>query len=97
MKVIEDHGLNEVILTRVLRWKWVSFIGTPVRGTVGYPSKCRVRQLLSPEQLKSPEWIGHLDKLEAREADGTEPLAYAHGSSQGLAVPPRILLLVDEP
>lgn len=95
MKVIEKHGLDELILTQVLGWKWLSFIGIPTRDTEGYPAECRVRQLFSPKQLKSKEWQEHLAKCEVRDADGTEPLSYRYCSSMGPARPPRLFILVD--
>lgn len=96
MKLIEKHGIDEVILTQVLGWKWVSYIDIPVRGTEGYPSACRVRRLLSPKELKDPTWIQHLIKKDGRDADGTEPLDYSYCSSAGPARPPRLIILVDE-
>jgi hypothetical protein len=93
MKVIENHGLDEIILIQVLGWKWISFIGIPIKGTEGYPKECRVRQFFPPSQLKA--WKEHLEKHEGRDADGTEPLSY-YGSSQGPGIPPRLLILVDD-
>lgn len=95
IEVIEDHVYNE-ILTKVLGWKWMSFIGIPTRSTEGYPDKCRVRQLFSPKQLAMTEWADYFAKHEGREADGTEPLAYRYCSSQGPAIPPKISLLVED-
>lgn len=96
MKVIEDHNLHDQILTQVLGWKWMSYIGKPCRGTEGYPEDCRVRQLMSPRQLESQKWKDYFAGCEGREADGTEPLSYRYCSSVGPAMPPRILILVDE-
>jgi len=96
MRLIKKHDLDELVLTRVLGWKWMSWIDIPERGTPGYPRKMRVRQLLSPKQLKDPKWIRLLEERDARDADGTEPFSYAYGSSAGPAQPPRIMLLVDE-
>ena len=62
MRVIENHGLDDIVLTQVLGWKWMSFISVPVRGTEGYPNECRVRQLFPPEQLESQEWIAFFRK-----------------------------------
>lgn len=96
MKVIEKHNLTETVLTQVLGWKWMSYIGTPVKGTFGYPAKQRVRQLFSPNQLKTEGWSEFLEQAEGREADMTEPLDYCYCSSNGAAIPPRIMILVDE-
>ncbi len=96
MKLIEDHGMDEEIAVRLFGWKWMSYVGIPIRGTEGYPKECRVRELFSPTQLKMPEWIEHFAKHEGREAEGTEPLAYCYCSSSGWTVPPRIVFLVME-
>ena len=95
-KVIDKHKLTETVLTQYLGWDWFSYIGTPVKGTPGYPAKCRVRQLFSPKALKQ-EWVKYLQtECEWREADMTEPLDYSYCSSQGGEIPPRILILVEE-
>lgn len=96
MKVIEKHDLTEAVLTQLLGWKWMSYVGTPVKGTPGYPAKQRVRQLFSPAMLKADGWKEYLQQTEGREADMTEPLDYCYCSSNGPAIPPRILILVDE-
>jgi hypothetical protein len=79
----EDCFLAE----QLFGWKWISWHGIPVRGTPRYPTKCRVRQLLSPEKAADPAWrdcLGHRAD-EKREAVGTEALAYAYGSNTGIA------------
>ena len=96
MKIIEKHNLHEQVLTQVLGWKWVSYIGVPVRGTAGYPAKCRVRSLMSPKTLKTENWIEYLKTHEGADADMTEPLEYSYCSSMGPEIPPRIMILVDE-
>jgi len=96
MKVIEKHNLTETVLTQILGWKWMSYIGTPVKGTPGYPAKQRVRQLFSPNQLRTAGWSEVFEQAEGREADMTEPLDYCYCSSAGPAIPPRIMILVDE-
>jgi len=96
MRIIEKHGIDELILTQVLGWKWMSFIAIPVRGTEGYPQEMRVRELFSPERLESRDWQKHLANCEGREADGTEPLSYRYCSSVGPESPPRLFILVDE-
>ena len=92
MRIIEEHGLDEVILQQVLGWRWMSFVGLPTRDTAGYPKVMRVRQLFSPTQLEDADW---LERYDARDADGTEPRAYCYCSSVGPAVPPRLFILVD--
>lgn len=96
MRIISNHKLDDEILTKVLGWKWMAFDGAPTRGAPDYPKERRVRQLLSPKQLKSKEWKAFLEKRNGGDADGTEPLSYAHCSSQGPTIPPRIFILVDE-
>lgn len=80
-KMIEHHAIK-------CGWRWMSWVGIPVRGAEGYPVKCRVRQLISPRQLASPHWKRLFFENKGREADGTEPLAYAYDSSQGAIDPP---------
>jgi hypothetical protein len=75
--------LTEEYAIKHLGFQWWSWIGTPVKGTPGYPNKMRVRQLLSPRQRKLPSWKSKLKdpQYEARPADGTEPLDYTYCSS----------------
>ena len=96
MRIIKKHGLDEVILTQVFGWKWMSFEGIPTRSTKGYPEKCRVRELFSPKQLKSKNWQKYFKEREGREADGSEPLSYSYCSSMGPTPPPRLFILVDD-
>lgn len=96
MRIIEKHNLTNTVLTEVLGWKWMSYVGVPVKGTAGYPAKCRVRKLMSPKTLKSHDWVAFLLTHEGREADMTEPLDYSYCSSQGPERPPQIYLLVDD-
>ena len=72
--------LDEWVAEAIFGWKWMSFIGIPVKGTPGYPKEMRVRQLMSPKQLRMPEWERHFQLHDAREADGFEPLAYCYCS-----------------
>lgn len=91
--------LTEDYAVKHLGWQWWSWIGTPVKGTPGYPEKMRVRQLLSPRQMGLPGWSRKLadPRNEARPADGTEPLDYTYCSS-GCCVewPPTRLVTADE-
>jgi len=96
VKAITKHDFTERICEEMLGWKWMSFVGTPVRGTDGYPAKCRVRQFLSPKSLKSAGWQEYLAENDGREATGDEPLAYCYCSSCGPECPPRIILLIEE-
>ena len=95
MRIIK-HDLNEELAILLLGWEWISFIGIPVRGTAGYPMKCRVRQLFSANQLKSDRWREFLRENDGAEATGTEPLAYGYCSSGGNCEPlPRFTILVE--
>lgn len=98
---MNDSELTQQAAELVFRWKWVSWIGTPTRGTPGYPSHCRIREFISPERLASPRWIEFWADKELQVAKGDEPLSYAYCSSQGGECPPRysgrddILVLVE--
>lgn len=96
LKPIQDEEIATAIIIKMLGWKWMSFIGIPTRDTEGYPEKRRVRELFSPKQLKSKQWIDYLSQNEGREADGTEPLSYSYCSSAGPAMPPRLFVLIDD-
>lgn len=96
MRVIENHGLDELILTRILGWKWISFIGIPAEGTPGYPGECRVRELISPKDLRSKRMQEYLAARDCRDADGNEPLSSRYCSSMGPPRQVRLLILVDE-
>lgn len=94
---IVSHQLDEELAIRLLGWKWMSFIGIPVKGTSGYPAKCRVRQLFSAAQLKAKSWREFFEEWEGCEATGDEPLAYGYCSSQSSCVPlPRFTIMVEE-
>jgi len=96
MRIIK-HKMAEELAIKLLGWKWVSFIDVPIKGTEGYPKRCRVRQLLSAKQMKSERWQSFLREREASDATGDEPLSYAYCSSQGSIVAlPRFVLLVEE-
>lgn len=89
------HRLDEELAIRLLGWKWISFVGIPVRETPSYPKKTRVRQLFSKSQLEGKDWEEFARKYEAKEATGEEPLAYSYCSSQGPAMLPKFTILVD--
>jgi hypothetical protein len=93
MRIVK-HNMTEELAIRLLGWKWVTIIGIPTKDHPQYPERIPVRQLLSPDQLKDPIWIGYLDRCDAQLSDGTEPLAYCNGSSS--APLPKITILVDE-
>ncbi len=96
MQIIE-HNLNEELAIRILGWKWMSFFDTPVKGTEGYPVKCRVRQLFTVEQLKSDDWQKFLQENDCAEATGNEPLAYTYCSNcRRYKSPPRFIILMDD-
>jgi hypothetical protein len=90
------HDLTEELAIRLLGWKWMSFVGIPTRGTEGYPRECRVRRLFSPQELKDKRLKDYFQKHDLAEATGEEPLSYAYCSSQGPAIPPRFIILVDD-
>ncbi len=78
-----DSDLDQQVAQLVFRWKWMSWIGTPVRGTPGYPDDCRIRQFVSPKSLSDPRWIEHWADRELRVASGDEPLHYRYCSGHG--------------
>ena len=85
---MKDSELNEKIAEIYFGWKWVSYVGVPIRGTPNYPQKTRVRMFLSPKQQASEAMANWVKEYDARDADGTEPLAYDYCSSHSYAVPP---------
>lgn len=90
------HMLDEELAIRLLGWKWMSFIGTPVKSSPAYPNLVRVRQLMSPKQLESKSWINYFNRTEGREATGDEPLAYTYCSSWCTAASiPKFTILVE--
>lgn len=85
------HHLDEAIAKHLFGWKWVSFMGVPIRDTENYPDKCRVRLFISEENLRHSEWQKFINKPKnefRHEATGAEPLDYCYCSSQGYPVPP---------
>ena len=97
MQRIVKHDMAEELAIRLLGWKWMSFVGVPVKGTEGYPNKCRVRQLMSAAQLNGKEWREYFRDHEGADATGDEPLAYTYCSSGRSDAPlPRFTILVEE-
>ena len=91
MNELTGAELNEAVAKTIFGWRWLSWIGIPVKGTPGYPKPCRVRQFMSPDAMRNQRWLDFWkrpDVGEVREADGTEPLSYVYCSSQGMETPP---------
>lgn len=88
-KLATASEMTEEIAISQFGYQWWSWIGTPIHGTPGYPGPMRVRQLLSPRQMKLQGWKTELanPECEARPAEGTEPLDYTYRSS-GCTVEP---------
>lgn len=81
--------LDERVAMEIFGWKWMPFVGVPVRRTPGYPKKCRVRRLFSQEYFKSDVWKRYLEEHGGEPATGDELLDYSYCSSQGgTCVPP---------
>jgi hypothetical protein len=96
MRILQ-HRMSEELAIRLLGWKWVSFVGLPVKSSDCYPANCRVRQLFSAKQLNSEDWQQFFRDSEGADATGDEPLAYSYCSSQGDDMPlPRFIILLDE-
>lgn len=93
MSTHEEVSDTERLAIELFGWRWISFIGIPVRGTEGYPAKMRVRRLLSPEVI--PAWMSST-KHEAADATGDEPLCYAYCSSGGGPLMPECLAHRDD-
>jgi len=84
-----DASENEQIATGMFGWKWIAYDdGIPVKGTPGYPKRCRVRILMSPETRRKKDWKDFLSTRNASEATGSEPLDYCYCSSKGYEVFP---------
>jgi len=79
----QTTSLDRAIAEELFGWKWWSWVGIPIRGTPGYPTKTRVRQFVSPEQLADKRWEKFLEASEGAPATGDEPLDYSYCSSQG--------------
>lgn len=79
--------LDELIAIHLFNWKWMAWVGTPVRSTPGYPKHCRVRQFMPPETYNSHRWRETFAAKEGREATGDEPLSYRYCSSMSLTIP----------
>ena len=82
MRPVVPEWYNDVYATNKLGFVWMAFDGLPMRGHPEYDAgKIRVRQLMSPEQMKNQSWIDHFEANNGSEADGSEPLAYTYCSS----------------
>lgn len=75
--------LDALVAKRLFGWRWMSYVGVPIKGTPGYPKKCRVRDFMSPKRMADDRWQAMLRDNESRPATGDEPLAYHYCSSQG--------------
>lgn len=93
MRPIYPEWYNQVYATELCGFRWMAWDDDiPIKGTPDYPRKQRVRQLLSPAQLENPQWQEFLQKKNATEADGTEPLSYSYCSSGcNVALTPDVL------
>ena len=78
---------NEALAVEFMGWKWLAYVGTPVRSHPGYPQKCRIRQLHSPSMMADERWKEFFKRTEVSDADGTEPLHYSYCSSGGCSFP----------
>jgi len=75
---------NELIAIRLFGWKWMAFIGRPVRGEARRtPEPEMVRQFMSPKSIVNERWQACFAEHEGHEATGDEPLAYCYCSSSG--------------
>ncbi len=83
-----DSDLDEQVARLVFRWKWMSWLGMPAKGTPGYPTECRIQAFVSPETLAAPRWLAFLADRELQVASGDEPLHYWYCSSRGPEYPP---------
>lgn len=81
IRPVHPEWYNEIYAIHRHGFRWMSWVGTPIKGTDGYPKKMRVRQLMSPSQLENPTWQKFLKDNDGREADGSEPLSYDYCSS----------------
>jgi hypothetical protein len=85
------NELDEEVAKKIFGWRWMSWVGIPVKGTPGYPARCRIRQFMSPDTMRNQRWLdfwNRSDVGEVREATGDEPLSYCYCSSQGCEIPP---------
>lgn len=83
-----NASLDELIAQHLYGWKWISYVGIPIKGTPDYPKQCRVRYFAPPRMLASKEWREYLSVHEVSDATGDEPLAYDYCSSAGYDLPP---------
>ncbi len=79
----DADAIHYQVASEIFGWKWMSWDGTPVRGTPNYPMQCRVRAFTSPETMKDAHWLARMSGKALQEANGSEPLSYAHCSSMG--------------
>lgn len=83
MTKMTNREIDERIAIHLFSWEWMSWHGIPIRGTPGYPVKCRVRGFLNPETIAGEAWQTCFAKNSGRHASGKEPLCYSYCSSQG--------------
>lgn len=94
VKMWQTTDVDYAIAEEFFGWKWLSFLGTPMRDHPDYVTSrngnehIRVRQFFSPEALKSKRWKEYFVAHDAKPATGEEPLSYAYCSSAGPAMVP---------
>lgn len=83
MEIWQTTNLDGAVAEEFFGWKWMAYMGIPVRTAKDYPKERLVRQFMSPGQLAMPQWVEFFAQHEGREADGTEDLSYRYCSSVG--------------
>jgi hypothetical protein len=70
--------LDERVAIELFGWKWLAYLSVPARGTPGYPKKCRVRSLSSPEKVADERWQRYWARegVDVADATGDEPHEY---------------------
>lgn len=90
-----ETGLDRAVAEEFFGWRWMAFFGHPTKSTPGYPAEMRVRQFMSPKQLKDKQWKDFFAKNEGAPATGNEPLSYAYWSGRGVELVPRFTRSLD--
>jgi len=84
-RIWKTSDLDYCVAEELFGWKWLAYLGIPVRDTPGYPNKVLVRQFFSPGIEANKHWLDYFAHKGGgfQPATGDEPLSYRYCSSQG--------------
>jgi hypothetical protein len=84
---MDAENLELRIAESLFGWRWLSYVGRPIRSTPDYPREQRVRRFFPPEAVLHKSWLKWFVENPTEPATGNEPLDYCYCSSNGPHMP----------